>query len=181
MERESGLSKNEEIVRSLSEGKGEVQQRENPLTSRELERLKLAALGLSYKEIASEHSMKHHSVQYAFYRMYRKLGVNNEYGAVVLGINSSWIEPVECVGDQDLSLFERLTPREVDIVKLNAFGKTNQEIADELSISKKTVENHNNKIYSDFEIAIGKMGYKKTRLAVLYHAYLKGLENSDPS
>lgn len=39
-----------------------------------------------------------------------------------------------------------LTPRQLDIAKLVATGKTSKEIADELSLSPRTVENHRNDI-----------------------------------
>jgi DNA-binding NarL/FixJ family response regulator len=58
----------------------------------------------------------------------------------------SAMEPVhECVG-------EGLTPREVEVLKLIAGGLANKEIAQQLSISPKTVKNHINNILSKLHL-----------------------------
>ncbi len=50
--------------------------------------------------------------------------------------------------EEGLDLFEQLTPRETEVVKLIAEGRTNREIAAELTISEKTVERHRANILS---------------------------------
>ncbi len=45
-----------------------------------------------------------------------------------------------------------LTKREVRVLKLVAFGKTNKEIAKKLFVSEKTVKNHLNHIYRKLEV-----------------------------
>ncbi|MDH5174463.1 MAG: response regulator transcription factor [Elusimicrobiota bacterium] len=45
-----------------------------------------------------------------------------------------------------------LTKREVKVLKLVAFGKTNKEIAKKLFVSEKTVKNHLNHIYRKLEV-----------------------------
>lgn len=47
---------------------------------------------------------------------------------------------------------QKLTPRETEILRLFAGGKSNPEIADELFISVRTVESHKNHIMQKFEL-----------------------------
>jgi DNA-binding NarL/FixJ family response regulator len=54
-------------------------------------------------------------------------------------------------GKQTL-LVDDLTPRELEVLKLIANGLTNQQIADELVISEKTVKNHINNIFSKLHV-----------------------------
>ncbi|WP_286677646.1 response regulator transcription factor [Candidatus Aquicultor secundus] len=44
--------------------------------------------------------------------------------------------------------FELLTDRELGVLKLAAQGKTNKEIADELSLSVRTIESHVGHIFN---------------------------------
>lgn len=62
---------------------------------------------------------------------------------------------------------ESLTPRELDIIRLCALGKTSKEIADELFISARTVESHKEKIFN-------KLDCNSTTEMVNY-AFLNGL------
>jgi RNA polymerase sigma factor (sigma-70 family) len=50
-------------------------------------------------------------------------------------------------------VFPELTEREREILTLIARGKTNAEIAAELTISLKTVRNHVSNIYSKLQVA----------------------------
>lgn len=52
---------------------------------------------------------------------------------------------------EELSIRDKLTPREIDILKLVAEGLTANEIADALFISVKTVETHKSNIMDKFE------------------------------
>jgi DNA-binding NarL/FixJ family response regulator len=45
-----------------------------------------------------------------------------------------------------------LTPRELEVLKLIASGLTNQQIAEELTLSEKTVKNHINNIFSKLHV-----------------------------
>ena len=54
-----------------------------------------------------------------------------------------------------------LTPRELEILQLILTGKTNKEIAQEIFISKKTVEFHLDRLYS-------KIGIRTRMLAGLW-------------
>jgi len=49
-------------------------------------------------------------------------------------------------------LLDGLTPRELEVLKLIAGGLTNCEIAEELTISEKTVKNHINNIFSKLHV-----------------------------
>jgi two-component system NarL family response regulator len=64
-------------------------------------------------------------------------------------------------------LIDDLTPREVEVLKLIAEGRSNSEIAEELVISEKTVKNHINNIFSKLHV------YDRSQ-AMLY-AIRKGL------
>jgi len=64
-------------------------------------------------------------------------------------------------------LADELTPRELEVLTLIAEGRSNKEIARELSISEKTVKNHINNIFSKLHV------YDRTQ-AMLY-AIRKGL------
>ncbi len=44
--------------------------------------------------------------------------------------------------------FYRLTPREIEVLRLAASGLSNAEIAEELALSLRTVQNHLYSIYS---------------------------------
>jgi two-component system NarL family response regulator len=64
-------------------------------------------------------------------------------------------------------LVDDLTPREIEVLKLIAEGRSNSEIAKELVISEKTVKNHINNIFSKLHV------YDRSQ-AMLY-AIRKGL------
>jgi DNA-binding NarL/FixJ family response regulator len=49
-------------------------------------------------------------------------------------------------------LVDDLTPRELEVLKLIASGMSNKEIAQELTISEKTVKNHINNIFSKLHV-----------------------------
>lgn len=51
-------------------------------------------------------------------------------------------------GEQPNSLDISLSPREIEIIELVAEGLTNQEIAERLTISKRTVDNHVSNVFT---------------------------------
>ena len=53
-----------------------------------------------------------------------------------------------------------LTPREFEVALLVAYGKSNRAIAQHLSLSPRTVENHLHSIYSKLNV------YSRTQLAL---------------
>jgi NarL family two-component system response regulator LiaR len=54
--------------------------------------------------------------------------------------------------EKQAPLFDDLTPRELEVLKLIAEGMCNREIAEELTISEKTVKNHINNIFSKLHV-----------------------------
>lgn len=54
--------------------------------------------------------------------------------------------------ESESSAFDRLTRREIEVLKLAAQGMTNQEIAGELTISIRTVQGHLSKIFGKLEV-----------------------------
>ena len=61
-------------------------------------------------------------------------------------------EPVSWDGSLNPPLLSPLTPRELEIASLVAFGHTNKEIAGTLGITVKTVETHKNNLMQKLEI-----------------------------
>lgn len=59
---------------------------------------------------------------------------------------------VKKVTDNSEQLFPELTPRECEVLNLIAKGFTNDEIADYLFISPKTVRNHNTRIFGKLQV-----------------------------
>lgn len=64
---------------------------------------------------------------------------------------------------------ESLTPRELEIIKLSAAGKSAREIASELCISKRTVEAHKERIFSKLDV--------KSTIEMVNYAFRNGLAN----
>jgi DNA-binding CsgD family transcriptional regulator/tetratricopeptide (TPR) repeat protein len=75
----------------------------------------------------------------------------------------------------DLDLPERLTPRELDVLRLIVAGRSNQQIADDLVLSVRTVERHIAGIY-------GKLGAsgKAARAVATAYALTHGLVGAVP-
>ena len=59
---------------------------------------------------------------------------------------------LERVGGDDISPFERLTPRQREVLQLVAEGNTTKEIARKLSLSVKTVEMHRTQLMAALDI-----------------------------
>ena len=54
--------------------------------------------------------------------------------------------------DSEISVFDQLTTRETEVLKLAAQGMTNREIAGELTISVRTVQGHLSNIFGKLEV-----------------------------
>ena len=64
-----------------------------------------------------------------------------------------------------------LSPREVEVLRLVATGRTNQEVADVLCISDKTVGRHLSNVYRKIDVG--------TRAAATAYAFARGLVDGD--
>ncbi len=63
-----------------------------------------------------------------------------------------------------------LTPREYEIARIVASGKSNQAAAVHLCLSRRTVENHLYSIFSKMDVS------NRTELALVFHFDRTGLE-----
>ena len=77
------------------------------LRSREMEVLRLAAEGMSYKEIAQSLNLSEHTIGSHFTNIYRKLGVQSRTEAVLHGIEQGWFS----LGDSNRKTRENPTNR----------------------------------------------------------------------
>jgi DNA-binding NarL/FixJ family response regulator len=81
------------------------------------------------------------------------------------------LEPQQSAGAQTQPLPDDLTPREVEVLKLIAAGRSNAEIAEILVVSGATVKTHVNRIF-----------YKtgaRDRAQAVHYAYQHGLTSGD--
>ncbi|MGA7669744.1 MAG: response regulator transcription factor [Nitrolancea sp.] len=90
----------------------------------------------------------------------------------VIGGMDSPAERLRPLTDPMPDTFDRLTPREVDVLRLIAHGLRNREIADRLYISEKTVGNHISSIFSKLDI--------DDRSQAILLALRNGLGESEP-
>ena len=81
-------------------------------------------------------------------------------------VMKSYLEP-EPVKKSDKDLLNQLTKREIEILKLIAQEFTNQEIADKLFISKRTVDTHRRNLLQKIEV--------KNSIGLIRFAYNNGL------
>ena len=85
--------------------------------------------------------------------------------AIARSLAADYLERIEA-GEQDRDTYEKLTPREKEVLGLIARGLTNQQIADEFVISVRTVETHRAHI-------MDKLGFKN-RAELVKYALRKG-------
>jgi len=81
----------EKVVRHLSAGEGSNKTHLGNLQTRELEVLKLAAKGMSNKEIAGELFISERTVQTHLVNIFRKLGVSSRTQAVLHALREGWL------------------------------------------------------------------------------------------
>ncbi len=91
------------------------------------------------------------------------------HGESLLGptIAQKVVRQFSAVPEEQTPLYDDLTPRELEVLKLIAEGLANREIAEELTISEKTVKNHINNIFSKLHI--------NDRSQAILYAIRKGL------
>jgi DNA-binding NarL/FixJ family response regulator len=75
------------------------------------------------------------------------------------------------------ALFPELTAREFELLNLLAHGKSNQEIADSLVISKKTVRNHLSNIFNKLQVADRVQAIIRARKAGMGRGQESSVEN----
>lgn len=68
------------------------------------------------------------------------------------GIAHKVMRQFSALPGKEAPLVDELTPRELEVLKLIAEGLCNKDIAQELSISEKTVKNHINNIFSKLHL-----------------------------
>ena len=73
--------------------------------------------------------------------------------------------------DSQLDSYERLSQREREVLRLVALGHTNQEIADQLYLSVKTVETYRSRVMDKLNL--------KSRSALVRYALQRGLLDND--
>ena len=78
---------------SLSSARPAVERAGEPLSDRELEILRLAAKGLSNKQIASQLCLSARTVQAHLGNIFNKLGVGSRTEAVLYALKRGWIAP----------------------------------------------------------------------------------------
>jgi DNA-binding CsgD family transcriptional regulator len=76
-------------------------------------------------------------------------------------------------GPPDAARAHGLSPRELDVLRLMAWGRSNQEIAVDLSISLRTVTTHVTNIFNKLGVA--------SRAEAIAYAHRHGLAGPDPS
>ena len=72
------------------------------------------------------------------------------FGPAIAARLMSFFQPMPSLA---AAAFPELTDREIDVLKLLAKGSSNQEIADSLVVSVKTVRNHLSNIFSKLQVA----------------------------
>jgi predicted ATPase/DNA-binding NarL/FixJ family response regulator/tetratricopeptide (TPR) repeat protein len=120
-----------------------------PLTKRELQILHLMAQGKTNQQIADKLFLTSHEIEESASQIYRKLDVKNRREAVdcakVLGLLDE--KPTDgCYSS------EPLTKRELQILRLMAQGKTNQQIADKLFLAYHTIRWYASQIYQKLDV-----------------------------
>jgi len=70
--------------------------------------------------------------------------------------------------DKRDSALDRLTPREVEVLRLIAEGRSNQGIGERLFLTARGVEKHTANIYSKLDIPAGAVDHRRVHAAVAY-------------
>ncbi len=144
----------------------------NHLSKRELEVLKLVAVGKSGGEIAGELGIGIRTAEAHHQRVNKKLGVSvNKCVKLTRYALEQKLVSVMDFNDRALE-FYGLTKREKGVVELMAEGKEDQEIGTKLSLSRRTVEAHIERIYRKIGLSASKCS---PRVALTHFAVKHGL------
>jgi DNA-binding NarL/FixJ family response regulator len=129
----------------------------NALTPRELIILRLLTASLTNRQIAHHLRISEKTVKNHLSAVFGKIGVANRTQAAIFALDESSqdgaLQPIPSAGD--------LTSREAVVLDLVAAGLTNQQIADHLRISERTVKNHLSAVF-------GKIGVASRTQAAIY-------------
>ncbi|MFJ4896110.1 LuxR C-terminal-related transcriptional regulator, partial [Streptomyces sp. NPDC088788] len=138
----------------------------NTLKSKERDLLKLIAQGRTDKEIAEESNVLTNTVVSARHRMYARLGVSGDAGAINLAYRDGLVEP----GTKK----DRLTDLQREILQHIADGHSNGQIARILGVGLVSLKHHIKTIYNDMGLKLKVRGRKRNyndHRELLAHAY----------
>jgi DNA-binding NarL/FixJ family response regulator/pimeloyl-ACP methyl ester carboxylesterase len=121
------------------------------LSDREVEVLRLLAAGRSNQQIADELFISINTVIRHVANIFDKTGAVNRAQAAVYAKERDLL-PGKSASHAGLRTHESMSRRELEVLRLIAEGRSNQQIADELMISIRTVERHINHIYEKIEV-----------------------------
>jgi DNA-binding NarL/FixJ family response regulator/pimeloyl-ACP methyl ester carboxylesterase len=111
------------------------------LSPREIEVLRLIAAGNSNQQIADELVLSLRTVERHITNLYAKIGARGKADATAYALHH------RLDAQYDNSLVRALSSPEVEVLRLIAAGRSNQQIADELVISLNTVRRHVSNIF----------------------------------
>jgi DNA-binding NarL/FixJ family response regulator len=144
------------------------------LTCRELDVLRLLAMGLSNRLIARNLDISEKTVKNHLSSIYPKIGATDRIQAALYARDTGLADPGKVTPSAPASTTVRkkdappagpaLTAREQSVLGLLAMGLSNRLIARNLDISEKTVKNHLSSIYP-------KIGATHRTQAALYALY----------
>lgn len=175
----------------------DLNEEEKLLTSRQLEILRLAAMGLSNAEIGEKLKISRDTVKSHFSNrrryggthkegIFARLDASSRREAVVRAISLGLLDPEKHVEEEELKRMRLLTKRELQILgylanpTLPSSKTTDRQIGDRLGISRGTVQAHISSILEKLEIK-GRTYIGSTRAAVIFLAYKRGQETTFPS
>lgn len=85
------------------------------------------------------------------------------------------------MSDHSEPFHPNLTAREVDVLRLVAGGLSSQQTADQLGLSKRTVDDHLSKVYSKLGVGNRVQAlHAAVRIGIVTHESMKALRSDDP-
>ena len=112
------------------------------LTQSEGQVLDLLCDGLTIRQIWRRLYVTENTVKAHLNSIYGKLGVHNRNEAAIWGRANGYGKKEWGTATTSSPPFDKLRPRELEVVALVAQGKTNRQIASELGITPSTVKTH---------------------------------------
>ncbi len=93
----------------------------------------------AYAQVAELHAAREHTVAAT-----RAAAIAQVHAATCTGVSTPAVARIIGLG---------LSPRELELTRLAAAGRSNRDIADELTLSLRTVENHLSRAYRKLEVS----------------------------